>query len=55
MTIETFHLSENQNTTLRKVLELLKQIESNGGNGKVFIEVSKKIIEVKGTIHLSEK
>ena len=53
MKIETFHLSENQNKAMRKVLELLKQIELNGGNGKVFIEVSSKIIEVKGTIHLS--
>ena len=55
LTISELNLTNEQLKTIQQVLSLLLKIDCNGGHGKVFIDVCKKVAEVKGTIHLSGK
>jgi hypothetical protein len=55
LTIEQLNLTNEQLKVIQQVLSLLLKIDCNGGHGKVFIDVCKKVVEVKGTIHLSGK
>ena len=49
--IEHFELDETENLILREVLKMKRDIDSNGGHGKIFVEVEKFKVIVKQTIH----